>query len=372
MHALRVCSVQAIESRIPPLFVLLLSTLLFLSPQFAAASEFTQTATYAFESRTDTDYLLHYDAETGETEQIDLEIGTPSTNPEYVGNYKANERARRNVWSYPAPHLSRGIMKLWNEGWTGKGVTIYVQDSWYSYWNGRPAHGEVMISIIKGGRVQLDGRDFYVPGIAPEATIVRSGYGVDYSKIDIWNQSFAPALNHIKTESMMNWDILFGTRDRFKASVHDILVSKAAGNTPSDNCKSFMYCNRNAVGLTGSWDPENREWERDPENTTIVAGLRDYGTPAGLLAKDYLKVNNTHWGTSGAAAVVSGAAALLKQKYPNLSARQLKILLLETAIAKGSCTGNDRTPSCTDSIWGHGMLNMRFAMTPAPKFQPVP
>ncbi|GAC1326267.1 MAG: hypothetical protein NVSMB13_10870 [Mycobacteriales bacterium] len=90
-----------------------------------------------------------------------------------------------------------------------------------------------------------------------------------------------------------------------------------------------------------------------------VLGLRD---PNGFLDQKYPtgEVGSRFFrgsGTPHAAAVVSGAAALLIQRYPTLSSNQIKLLLEKTALSfkVGS-----------DVYRGHGLINVRAAQLMAP------
>ena len=75
----------------------------------------------------------------------------------------------------------------------------------------------------------------------------------------------------------------------------------------------------------------------------------------------------TSTGTSGAAAIVSGAAALVRAKYPNLSAGEVVDRLTSTARDKGKKGRDDE--------YGHGELDLRAALTakaPPPSVRPSP
>ena len=61
-------------------------------------------------------------------------------------------------------------------------------------------------------------------------------------------------------------------------------------------------------------------------------------------------------GTSMAAPVVSGAAAVLKGAFPNLTARQVVDILLRTATDLGA-------PG-TDPVYGRGLVNLARALQP--------
>ena len=71
------------------------------------------------------------------------------------------------------------------------------------------------------------------------------------------------------------------------------------------------------------------------------------------------------FGTSNAAAVVSGAAAMIRAKYPDLSAAQVVERLTSTAV--------DRGDPGRDDYYGHGELDLIAALTaPAPASSAAP
>jgi subtilisin family serine protease len=63
-------------------------------------------------------------------------------------------------------------------------------------------------------------------------------------------------------------------------------------------------------------------------------------------------------GTSDAAAVVSGAAALVRAKFPELSAAQVVERLTSTA--------DDKGPPGRDDAYGYGQLDLMAALSGAP------
>ena len=78
---------------------------------------------------------------------------------------------------------------------------------------------------------------------------------------------------------------------------------------------------------------------------------------------------NTGTGTSEATAIIAGAAALVRSRYPNLSGTEVVRRLTATAIDKG-------TPG-RDKEYGYGVLNLVDALTkdlppPSPSAQPSP
>lgn len=136
------------------------------------------------------------------------------------------------------------------------------------------------------------------------------------------------------------------------------------------------YCNLTAIHLTGELT-DDVEYIRDADNTTIVvggfSGNRQFGTRAGILKEDFLVANfavnsnnlgGVFQGTSGSSPVVAGAAAIVMDKFEDLSAIQVKNILLESADERGSCTSIGKSASCSDINWGHGILNVTAALSP--------
>ena len=92
--------------------------------------------------------------------------------------------------------------------------------------------------------------------------------------------------------------------------------------------------------------------------------IADYSTPAGELKYDTLVADERFFrlddefaeGSSYAAPRVAGVAALVRQKFPNLSGAELKQVLLQTATDLG-----DPGP---DEIFGYGKINLLGALSP--------
>ncbi len=62
-------------------------------------------------------------------------------------------------------------------------------------------------------------------------------------------------------------------------------------------------------------------------------------------------------GTSFAAPLVSGAAAVLMERWPSLTARDIRNILFETATDLGEAG--------VDAVYGHGLLNLNAALSPS-------
>ena len=106
-------------------------------------------------------------------------------------------------------------------------------------------------------------------------------------------------------------------------------------------------------------DNRVRMWVGSADSNNVIAS---YSIEAGEMANDFLRahddflVSGDGEGTSYAAPRVSGVAALLNQKFPNLKGNDVKNGLLQTADDLGA-TG-------VDDIYGYGLLNINNAMSP--------
>ena len=87
--------------------------------------------------------------------------------------------------------------------------------------------------------------------------------------------------------------------------------------------------------------------------------------PMGQVTSTLYSSYNRYNGTSGAAPFVSGAAALLKGAFPNLSPPTVAAILKDSATGLGKCATVGREVSCVDDVYGHGMLNVSAAFTPS-------
>lgn len=76
----------------------------------------------------------------------------------------------------------------------------------------------------------------------------------------------------------------------------------------------------------------------------------------GLISDNLSGSTNSGSGTSYSAAVVSGAVALMYQKYPHLTGNQISEILFQTATDLGA-TG-------VDNVYGNGLLNLSSAFAP--------
>ncbi|MGN9912011.1 type VII secretion-associated serine protease mycosin [Phytohabitans sp. LJ34] len=130
----------------------------------------------------------------------------------------------------------------------------------------------------------------------------------------------------------------------------DIVVVASAGNKPGDLGVSFpaAYDGVLAVGATDR-EGNHADISVTGKQVAISApGVEIYST-------SYKGLYRKGTGTSDAAAIVSGAVALVRSKYPDLSAREVVHRLTATATDKGA-PGRDEQ-------YGYGVLNLVAALT---------
>jgi type VII secretion-associated serine protease mycosin len=139
-----------------------------------------------------------------------------------------------------------------------------------------------------------------------------------------------------------------------EAAAADVVLIGAAGNSgDKDNSAEYPVSYPEVLGV-GGVDQKGRvlPFSQHGPQVDIVAPGTDMITAG--LADTY----RTGWGTSNAAAVVSGAAALIRARHPGLSATQVVRLLTATA--------TDRGRPGRDDYYGSGVLNLVAALTAAP------
>ena len=147
-----------------------------------------------------------------------------------------------------------------------------------------------------------------------------------------------------------------------EASRADILIVAAAGNRPDDRQVGFPAAYPHVVAV-GGVDQQGRHAEvsvAGAEVDVVAPAVEIYST--GINGR--YRVGT---GTSGATAIVAGAAALVRAKYPYLPADEVAHRLTATAIDKG--------PPGRDDQYGYGVIDLVAALTadvPPRGFESVP
>ncbi len=130
----------------------------------------------------------------------------------------------------------------------------------------------------------------------------------------------------------------------------DVVLVAAAGNAPEDPYVGYPAREQGVIAVGGT----NRLGEHAPIS---VAGPEiDVVAPAvDIYSTSYGGKYSKGTGTSGATAIVAGAAALIRSKYPNLPAEEVAHRLTATAIDKG--------PPGRDDEYGYGVIDLVAALT---------
>jgi type VII secretion-associated serine protease mycosin len=252
---------------------------------------------------------------------------------------------------------------------TGKGVTVAVIDS------GVAKHPDLS-GVVKGtdffkaggnGRTDLTGHGTsmagliaahgnsrqHALGIAPDAKIIPIrvlGKGKTLSSL---GPALRYAISHgakvinISLGGGLDPDDIQGIKEAEKA---DVVVIAAAGNKPDATAVSAPAFLEGVVAV-GAVDRNGKK-----------AAISVSGKALDLTApgQDIASTSRTGGyivgqdGTSDAAAIVSGAAALLRSKYPDMSAAEVVERLESTAVDKGA-------PG-VDPDYGHGIVDIVAAL----------
>ncbi|WP_425828793.1 S8 family serine peptidase [Streptomyces fractus] len=295
------------------------------------------------------------------------------------------DRVRDDQWALSAFSAD----KVWNEA-TGKGVTVAVIDGGFktnhpdltgqflkgkNFIDGgnsvapdmnedKPQHGTAMAGIIAGHGHGAGGASG-VKGLAPDSKIlpIRG----DGTKPGIFGPAIRYAVDHgadVINISQGFWSSTESPRDIQEqreaikyAADHEVPVVAASGN---DGKTGDRYLNNPAnqpgVVTVGAVESSGEIWSRSnygPQLMLAAPGVKN--VVAGLDADGYDLGN----GTSDATAYTSAALALLKQKFPDLSAGQLVNRLVKTAGLPASAKGT----SLPDEHYGYGFIQPLAALT---------
>ena len=262
-----------------------------------------------------------------------------------------------------------GLSGVHADGWTGKGTDILVYDL-------DDTHA-INIGLLSSA--VAPGANTVVYNSVTN-TILLGDNTVDYSVIVASNNSYGYHLNDInghnyfdlpdtyKDDLKNGW--LSSYNNALNRTGNAVIVFSAGnngGNTESrcdiegsrltaDSCTDikFVYDNGSDVSRTiwvGSTDGTNDD----------VTDLASYSVSAGDTAKfDFIVADGTAFdgsnGTSFAAPRVTGAVALVAHKFPNTTAEDRKLIILNTA--------DDLGVAGVDAVFGHGRLNVGAALAP--------
>ncbi|MGW1378649.1 S8 family serine peptidase [Streptomyces sp. NPDC002446] len=266
---------------------------------------------------------------------------------------------------------------------TGKGVTVAVIDDPVNsdhpdlkgnvlpgkdIAQGGPAnresvnnHGTSMASII-AGHGHGAGNSQGVKGLAPGAKILPVAIpGEDDVPDPNAGDSLAEALRYAVDHgaSVINLSVTFPflTEEQKQALSYamkkDVFIAAGTGNDGSERLNK-LAAYPGVVGV-GAVDKTGKVWERSNYGQETMVSAPGTLIRAAGANKPYVLSN----GTSDATAYVSGAAALLRSKYPDLTAGQIANRLVKTA---GLPAGKEGT-NLPDPHYGYGFIKPYSALT---------
>ncbi|GIE08975.1 type VII secretion-associated serine protease [Paractinoplanes ferrugineus] len=214
-------------------------------------------------------------------------------------------------------------------------------------------HGTAMAGIVAG---RGHGSGAGVLGIAPAAKILPIATGGSGFKPSSY---IAKAVDFAIQRHVGVINMSFGGADDEtvhaairKAQAADIVLVAAAGNDDAIGNSAGQYPGRYlevlAVGAYGK--------DRKIASISIVGPHVDLAAPGGQIMSTAKGGGyEVSGGTSDATAIVSGAAALVRAKFPGLSAAEV--------VHRLTATADDAGPAGRDDAYGYGLLNVVKALT---------
>lgn len=232
----------------------------------------------------------------------------------------------------------------------------------------KPEHGTLVATMLAGrGHGQDPGEDGVGPdgivGVAPEAQLLSASTWLgspnpagisDQAQIPDavrWAVDQGAKVINISLGSSSpvwpeSWDSAF-----LYAEQHDVVIVAAAGNRVGGNVQVGAPATIPGV-LTVAGLDRQRKASVDSSSQGISIGV---AAPAEELAGGLPGGEYAEWaGTSGAAPIVSGVAALIRSKWPDMSAAQVINRIVSTA--------KDAGVPGPDPIYGRGILDAEAAL----------
>lgn len=201
-------------------------------------------------------------------------------------------------------------------------------------------------------------------GVAPEAELlsISVGFGATTSKpfteqiVDALRWAVdegATIINMSLTTNTLDWDPSWDEAFQY-AFDHDVVVVVAAGNRGSGTSRVGAPATIPGVLAVGGVDPSGRA-SNDASTQGITIGLSAPSERLLVVSADGTLVQ---WnGTSGAAPIVSGVAALVRAAHPELDANNVLNRLIRTAApVPGAAAGQD-------PLYGYGLIDAEAAVS---------
>ncbi|MBN9210183.1 MAG: peptidase S8 [Microbacterium sp. 71-36] len=224
-------------------------------------------------------------------------------------------------------------------------------------------HGS-WVGSLAAARGTGDGKGMI--GVAPEAELlsISVGFGSVTSKpfteqiVDALHWAVdqgATVINMSLTTNTLDWDQSWDEAFQY-AFDHDVVVVVAAGNRGSGTSRVGAPATIPGVLAVGGVDPSGIA-SNDASTQGITIGL---SAPSERLLGVSADGSLVQWnGTSGAAPIVSGIAALVRAAHPGLDADNVLNRLIRTAKSgPGAGSGQDK-------LYGYGLVDAAAAVSTA-------
>ncbi|MEU4860447.1 type VII secretion-associated serine protease mycosin [Kitasatospora aureofaciens] len=230
-------------------------------------------------------------------------------------------------------------------------------------------HGTGMASLIAG---HGHGAQAGIMGLAPKAKILPLKVGSDgdgpsaQPNASSQQHDLADAIRFAVDHGAGVVNISLAGDSRFDSNLRkavnyavskDVVLVSGTGNTGADKDVQYPAAFPGVVAV-GAVDSNGAVWEKStsgPETTLVAPGVGIYRATA-KSSTSYDRVS----GTSDATAYVSATAALIRSKYPNLSAGQVINRMIKSATppANGTVVPNNH--------YGYGTVSPAKALDPNP------
>ena len=280
------------------------------------------------------------------------------------------DSVRDSQW-YFGPMKLAEAQKLGNGG---AGVTVAVLDSGVDTKH-QDLRGATVAGFNTARKVPDDDLDSGPHGTGIAVLIAGRGHGSADGLLGVAPRSkvmsVTPTEDPVLVADGIRWAVQHGAKvinmsfvlplggDTMQAAIDeavaaDVVLVAGAGN---DHEAVDMPASLRGVIAVGSVDRTNKA--ADFSNYGKALDLVAYGTSM-TVARPHNKYELVH-GTSDSTALVSGAAALIRARYPDMSAAEVVDRLTRTA--------TDRGEKGKDDYYGYGQLNVLAALT-APRVAP--
>ncbi|MBL7495992.1 S8 family serine peptidase [Frankia sp. CNm7] len=228
-------------------------------------------------------------------------------------------------------------------------------------------HGTSMAGIIAARPTGPDGAPTGFLGVAPDAKILPVSTGVETDTVEVAQAIRLATDRGAKVISLSlgsTGSASVGERSAVRYALsRDVVVVAAAGNVESDDSPPEAYeINSPAnipgvIAVTGS-NPRGELWVGSAYGPRAVLAAPGASIRSPVPAELSPVGAATSDGTSNSTAIVSGVVALVRARYPDLSAPSVIDLLIRTA--------DDKGPPGRDEKFGFGIVDPLAALTATP------